>query len=327
MKILVTGGAGFIGSHLVEALMSRGDKVYVVDDLSSGAEKNLVDYHGLYIEDCRDFRVMDEIMAEVKPDVVYHLAAYPAENKGQFSPMDISSRGYEAFITTLTAGIKHNVKRYIVTSSIAAYGKIRSPFFEKDRCEPEDIYGILKLAMEETLKVMAKVHDFEYVITRPHNVYGPRQSFTDPYRNVIAIWMNNIMRGESYAIYGDGGNVRCYTYIDDLVDGLVRCLGAHTGEIYNLGASKAYSLRHLSDILHKVTGGPEPLYLPGRPQEVSEAVSNHQKAIDHLKYETSVSLEEGIRRTWEYAKKLGPQERRYTEIEIPNDKMPKNWRV
>src|SRR5690606_12408545 len=127
-------------------------------------------------------------------------------------------------------------KRIIVISSIAVYGALQTPFKEENKPEPEDLYGISKLAMEESLKVLSKVHGFEYVITRPHNVYGPRQNMTDPYRNVVTIFMNSLLKGKTYFIYGDGSQRRCFSYIDEVADALFNCAYKKvSGMIFNIG--------------------------------------------------------------------------------------------
>lgn len=327
MKVLVTGGAGFIGSHLVDKLISEGHDVFVFDDLSLGKIQN-IDEKAHFIEvDLRDFTEVSRIMALVNPEIVYHLAANAAENKAQFSPVDISTRNFNTFLNTLTASIQQKVKRFIFTSSIASYGAIQAPFKESDHPEPEDLYGLAKFHAEEILKILSKVHGFEYVITRLHNVYGPRQSMTDPYRNVVALWMNSLLKGKPYVIFGKGENTRCYSYIDDVISGLVACLEAPANEIFNMGADEPYNLLQLSDAIQKVTGGTiPPEHYPDRPQEVKIAIEDHSKAKDVLGYQTTVDLEEGLRRTWEWAQKQGPQDMVYTHIELPNDKMPANWR-
>ena len=196
VKVLVTGGAGFIGSHLVDKLIHKGYPVFVIDDLSGGRKENVNQSAKLYQCDLRDVEKTDRIIKKIKPELVFHLAANAAENKAQFSPIDITSRNWNAFINTLVSSVRSGMKRIVVTSSIAVYGSLQTPFKETDRPEPEDLYGISKLAMEEALKVLSKVHKFEYVITRPHNVYGPRQNMTDPYRNVVTIFMNSLMKKE-----------------------------------------------------------------------------------------------------------------------------------
>lgn len=327
-KILCTGGAGFIGSHLVDKLISEGHKVHVVDDLSGGSADNLnKDIDGLTTADLREG--IDLIFEMWKPEIVFHLAANAAENKAQFSPIDITSRNYSAFINTLTPFIKYGGKRFIFTSSIAVYGAGQVPFKETDKPEPEDLYGITKLAAEQTLKVMSKVHGFEYVIARPHNVYGPRQNMTDPYRNVVTIWMNALLQGKPYYIYGDGEQKRCFSYIDDVVEALHRCMTENVwGMTFNVGADKPYTLNELNQAILKASeSSVKAVYLDERPQEVKEAISDHTQAKKWLLYQDKTSLEEGIKKTWEWVKSVGYQEPVYTELEIDSEKVPLNWKT
>lgn len=334
MRIIVTGGAGFIGSHLVDRLLKKGHNVVVVDDLSGGFKRN-VNPKAIFIK--HDLRGRDidkkdifKICQDFNPHIVYHLAANAAENKAQFSPVDITSRNYDAFIRVLAAvlSIKRRVfKRFIFTSSIAVYGALQTPFKETDKPEPEDLYGISKLAAEETLKVMSKVHDFEYVIARPHNVYGPRQNMTDAFRNVVTIFMNALLKREPYYIYGDGQQRRCFSYIDDVVDALFNCAFLNVkGKIFNIGADQDYSLNELSEIIQDMAGiHIKPLYLPDRPQEVKVAIADHTQAKKYLCYKDKTPLYQGIKATWEYAKEIGPQEYKSMEVEIESPKIPKNW--
>lgn len=326
-KVLVTGGAGFIGSHLVDRLVKEGHEVFVIDDLS-GSFYTQIDKVKYNFIDCRKSIDVESWFCVNSPDVVFHLAANAAENKAQFSPIDITSRNYSAFINTLTPFIKYSGKRFVFTSSIAVYGALQTPFKETDKPEPEDLYGITKLAAEQTLKVMSKVHGFEYVIARPHNVYGPRQNMTDPYRNVVTIWMNALLRGEPYYIYGDGEQRRCFSYIDDVIDSLYLCgFEPVSGKTFNIGADKDYSLNDLSKALQEVTDIQiKPEYLGDRPQEVKEAISDHSEAKKHLRYQDKTSLTEGIRKTWEWAKTQGPQEPKFTDFELDSPLIPKNWR-
>ncbi|MCK9355135.1 MAG: NAD-dependent epimerase/dehydratase family protein [Gallionella sp.] len=325
-KVLVTGACGFIASHLVDRLVKEGHEVYGIDDLSEGLNNENPKATYYYL-DLRDTEATDTFVTKIKPEIVYHLASHASENKAQFNPIEIFTNNYNTFLNTLVPALRNGMKRIIVASSIAVYGGIKPPFTEEDRPKPEDIYGWAKLMMEETLEILAKVHGFEYVIVRPHNVYGPRQSAISPYRNVIALWMNTLLKGESYTIYGAGGQRRAYTYIDDLVDGLYKCGFENVaGEIFNLGADEAFTLTELSDVLQEVTeSNILPTHLPDRPQEVVHAVEDHTKAKKVLGYKTSVDLKEGLRRTWAYAKSRGPQDLVYTDIELPSEKMPKNW--
>lgn len=321
MKILVTGGAGFLGSHLVDKLLDEDHDVVVVDDMSGGFEDNVAQKAFLVKADCRDYKEMDKTFKIHQPEIVYHLAANAAENKAQFSPIDITSRNYDAFIKVITPAIRYGVKRFVFTSSIAVYGALQTPFKEDDKPEPEDLYGITKLAIEQSLAVLAKVHGFEYVITRPHNVYGPRQNMSDPYRNVVTIWMNALLRKEPCFIYGDGEQRRCFSYIDDVVDALYKS-GFYdvSGRTFNIGADKDYSLNELATAI-----GVKPERLPDRPQEVKEAIADHTEAVTGLYYVDKTSLKEGIKKTWEWCKAQGPVYPIYDKLEIESDKAPKHW--
>jgi UDP-glucose 4-epimerase len=328
MNIAVTGGAGLIGSHLVDKLLKEGHRVVVIDDLSGGLPDNVNSEALLVKADCRDLPSMREVFRIFKPEIVYHLAANAAEGKSHFSPIDITSRNYDTFLSVLVAGLGNGMRRIIVTSSVAVYGSATPPFSEETKPEPEDLYGLSKLNIEESLKILSKVHNFEWVVARAHNVYGPRQSMRDPYRNVVMIWMNKILKGEPYVIYGDGSMQRCYTYISDLAEGLYQ-MGVRdvSGEVFNLGADEPVSLKQLSDAIQEVTSGVvPPQFLPARPQEVVAAVLVHKKAEKLLAYKTKTSLIDGISKTWEWAKQQGPQRLVYTDFEIESDKIPKNWR-
>jgi UDP-glucose 4-epimerase len=326
-RILVTGGAGFIGSHLVDLLIKNRFDVYVIDDLSGGFKRNVHPKAFFHKLDLRDAKKTDRLISKIKPTIVFHLAANAAENKAQFSPIDITTRNWNTFINTLVPSIKSGMKRIVVTSSIAVYGSLQTPFKETAKPEPEDLYGIAKLMMEESLKVLSTVHGFEYVVTRPHNVYGPRQNMTDPYRNVVTIFMNAILKGEQYFIYGDGKQKRCFSYVEDVVDAIYKCgIEPVANKTFNIGSDKDWSLLELSETIQKVAGVKNhSKHLPERPQEVKNAISDHALARKYLKYKDSVSLEEGLRKTWEYARSLGPQKMKYTDVELPSKKMPKNW--
>lgn len=313
-KALITGGAGFIGSHLADYLEKIGEEVVIVDDLSGGSLDNV---HGKTVMsmDCRNFNGVDSIVQREKLDTIYHLAANAAENKAQFSPVDITSRNYDAFIKVITAGIRHGMKKFVFTSSIAVYGEGQTPFKETDVPKPEDLYGISKLAAEDSIKVLSKVHGFEYSILRPHNVYGPRQNMRDPYRNVVTIFMNKLLRGEKLPIFGDGEQIRQFTFIDDIISQIAE---AKSGT-WNIGANKHYTINELAKTIEHaahIENGRE--YLPERHQEVKIAIANNV-----LMEETPIFT--GIYKTWQWAKEMGPQELVKTELEIKSDKAPKAW--
>ena len=329
MKIIVTGGAGFIGSHLVDRLIDDKHEVVVLDDLSGGYERNINKKAKFYNLDLRNKSKTSKIVKDLKPEIVYHLAANAAENKAQFSPIDITTRNYDTFLNTLVPAVNSGMKRMIVTSSIAVYGALQTPFKETDKPEPEDLYGISKLSMEESLKILSKVHGFEYVITRPHNVYGPRQNMSDPYRNVVTLFMNAILSGKPYYIYGDGEQRRCFSYVDDVVDALFKCgFEDVNGKIFNVGSDKDYSINELSESIQKVTNTSlKPVYISDRPQEVKVAISDHTLARNYLNYRDSTTFIDGIRNTWKYAESLGPQKLKFDKVEMFSPSMPENWKT
>lgn len=328
-RILVTGGAGFIGSHLADRLLLAGHKISIIDDLSGSFPRNINPKNQFYKVDLRNTKLADRIIQKIKPEIVYHLAANAAENKSSFSPIEITSRNWNAFINTLVPALRNGMKRFVFTSSIAVYGALQTPFKENDKPEPEDLYGISKLAIEKSLKILSKIHNFEYVITRPHNVYGPRQNMSDPYRNVVTLFMNALLKNKPYYIYGNGEQRRCFSYIDDVADALFKCgFGDFHGMTFNIGADKDYSLNELSSTIQKVTGIKIiPIYLKDRPQEVKIAISSHKMAKKYLGYKDKTSLYQGIQQTWEYAKKLGYQKSIITKVELDSPLIPLNWKL
>jgi UDP-glucose 4-epimerase len=327
-KVIVTGGAGFIGSHLVDALLKNGCDVAVVDDLSGGSLSNIHSDAHFYKCDIRRAAQINKVISEFKPDTIYHLAANAAENKAQFSPVDITSRNFDGAIKVLTAGINNGVKRFIFASSIAVYGQLQTPFKESDTPVPEDVYGVAKLSFEHVLKILSEVHKFEYVIVRPHNVYGPRQNMRDPYRNAIMIFMNHLLKMTPFYIYGDGDQLRCFSYIDDVVTALVGCgTKPVAGMTFNIGSDQPYSIKQLSEKIIAISGvSLQPKYLPARPREVTVAISDHTLSKRHLQYQDSVSFDEGLQITWAWAKNIGYQKPKFTKVEIESPLLPENWR-
>jgi UDP-glucose 4-epimerase len=329
MKVLVTGGAGFIGSHLVDKLIDNGHKVLILDDLSGGTEDNLNPEVEFIACDLRNEKEAASYIRWWGPELVYHLAANAAENKAQFSPIDITSRNWNTFINVLVPALRSGMRRIVVTSSIAVYGQGQTPFKETDKPEPEDLYGLSKLMMEESLKVLSKVHNFEYVITRPHNVYGPRQNMTDPYRNVVTIFMNALLKNEPFYIYGDGEQKRCFSYIDDVVNALyLTGFQDVNGKTFNVGSDRSYTLNQLGGVIQEVAGTDiDPIHLADRPQEVKVAISDHTEAIEQgIWTHQETTLKDGLEQTWIWAKEQGPQQPIYTELELPSNKVPENWK-
>lgn len=337
MRILVTGAAGFMGSHLVDSLVGMKEhQIFAVDDLSGGYESNLNSESKFTELDLRDRKKTEEYIDKIKPELVYHLAADATEGRSQFTPTSAVERNYLAYTYILVPSIKNGLKKMVLTSSMSVYGAQEPPFSEKMPRKPEDVYGITKAAMEETTEVLAKVHKFRYTIVRPHNVYGPKQNLRDPYRNVIGIFINCILNSKNFYIYGDGEQKRAFTYIDDFTPYIKKCgfSSEVDGEIINIGPSKEYTINYAAKTVlenffpdGKIPVNLSPKYLPQRPQEVKEAYCSNDEAKRLLGYKTTISLEEGVRKMVEWAKRMGGQEFNYLKegLELENGDVPLTW--
>lgn len=335
-RILVTGGCGFIGSWIVKGLLEEGHWVVAIDDLSGGSTLNIDDIIGaknfhFYQYSCTDEDAMNVALEVGKFDVVYHLAANAREGASFFQPLSIVKRNTLAYTNILMNSIKYGVKRIILFSSIAAYGNQESPFHEGMPLKPVDLYGLQKANMEEMTKLMAKCHDFEYIIFRPFNVYGPGQALNDPFRNVFGIWMNRIMKGETVQIYGDGSQQRAFSYIEDNIPCYLKALDCEPNQTFNIGSSQPNNLAHAAWLTIGAMGA-EYVYevesLPDRHGEVKIAYCDVTKVKEALGFEEKTSLADGLFKMAAWAKAQGPQEWREGDpIELPNsDKLPRNWR-
>jgi UDP-glucose 4-epimerase len=335
-RILVTGAAGFIGSHIVNILIKQGyKKVYALDDLSGGFLENVNKKAKFTKLDLRNKNKTEEYIKRIKPQIVFHLAADATEGRSQFTPLSCTERNYLAHMNLLTPAITNGLEKFILTSSMSVYGSQKAPFSEEMPCEPEDIYGVSKEAMEKSTEILSKVHGFKYVIIRPHNVYGPGQNLTDPYRNVVAIFINCLMNNKNFFIYGDGEQKRAFAYIDDVAPYMVKAafLKNCEGEAINIGPTEEYTINKLADTVLKVFFKGEeipeklkPKFVKQRPLEVKEAWCTVSKAKKLLGYKTSTTLEKGVSLMIDWARKKGKKKFRYdTKLEIVNSKTPLVW--
>lgn len=326
-KILVTGNAGFIGSWIADALVGRGEEVYGIDDFSGGSRENYSGNYEMFATDLANPNQVKQTIKEIKPDIVFHLASCAREGASQFQPLYVTQTNYSAFMNLIEPVIKYGFKKLIFTSSMAIYGDQNPPFREDMPRSPVDIYAINKAAIEESIEVLADIHEFDYVILRPHNMFGPRQSLTDKFRNVIAIFMNRIMRKEPLYIYGDGEQERAFSYIEDSLPFLIRSLEI-SNKIINVGGMHPITLNHLADLVCDAMGVSEEyprVYLSPRPREVKHAYCTYEKSKRLLGYEEKVGYKEGIERMARWAKKCGPQEWTSEVLPLQNAKMPVTW--
>jgi UDP-glucose 4-epimerase len=330
MTILITGVAGFIGSHVQDALLLAGHKVIVgVDNLSGGFKRNINEQTHFCQVDLSDAKALEEVFFNTRPDVVYHLAADATEGRSQFTPMSATRNNLMASVNVFTLAAKYGVKRVIYTSSMSVYGKQQTPFSEDMETKPVDVYGVNKSAAEHILQILAGVHRFEYIIIRPHNVFGERQNIRDAYRNVVGIFMNRVLSGKPPIIYGDGEQIRSFTYIGNILHCFTEALTTpNVNQIYNVGPTEIQTVNHLAKtIIQELGSDLTPEHVADRPLEVKHAHSTVDKATEKLGYHTIYSFEEGIKRMAKWAKELGPQEMVYLgELEITNDKTPSTWK-
>lgn len=329
-KILVTGGAGFMGSHLTDYLIEQGHKVFALDNLSRGRREYVNPKAQFILGDLRSRKVCVKAVENV--EIIYHLAAHAAEGQSVFTPIYTSKTNLIGFLNLLTAAINKGIETFVFTSSMSVYGvQAELPMVEEHPRQPEDPYGMAKAACEKLLEIYGELFDFNYVILRPHNVYGERQIMNNPYRNVVAIFMNRIMQGKSPIIYGDGEQKRAFTYISDCVPYIAKSAFIDEAycEIINIGSEEVVTINKLAEIvLEKMGSDLEPIKFPPRPQEIKFAYCSSAKARRLLGYETSTPLEVGIERMAKWAKEQGPQPFKYwnwKKFEIKK-KVPEVWK-
>jgi len=327
MKILVTGGAGFMGSWLVDELINRGEDVTSIDNLSGGRMENVNPKCNFKKLDLRDRYKVEKVCEGI--DVIFHLAAYAAEGQSFFSPIQINDINLTSMNNLLVATVNNEIEKFIFTSSMAVYGNQKPPFSEDRLRKPVDPYGCAKTYCERMLEIYSDTFEFDYTIIRPHNIYGPRQNINDPYRNVLMIWMNRIMRGKPPFIYGDGKQKRAFSYISDTNSPLanVAYRKKTNGQIINLGSNEVVTINEACHIvLEAMESDLTPINMEKRPGEVKFAYCTTKKSEKLLDYSTKHPLREGVIKMVEWAKEHGPKEPTYTvPLEITK-KAPKVWK-
>lgn len=315
---LVTGGAGFIGSHLAQRLLDRGDDVTVVDNLSGGWRENVPEGAQFIETDLtEDFRFNGFTH-------VWHLAAYAAEGLSHWVREHNVKNNWLASTKLINAALKHGVERFTFTSSMAVYGTQEPPFIETMRPAPEDPYGIAKFSVEQDLKAAGKVFDLPYVIFRPHNVYGPGQNIGDPYRNVVGIFMRQALSGLPITIYGDGTQTRAFSYISDIIDPMINSIGVDcVGETFNIGGETVVTINALAKMICTFLPGTEIEHLPER-YEVKHAFCDHTKARNLLGFEPKIPLVTGLGWMAEWAERTGVRWSQTPQIEVRRN-LPTFW--
>ena len=295
-KCLVTGGAGFIGAHVVRELLNAGHQVVVLDDLSGGFKDNVPTQAELVVGDICNHLLVNNLFEKHRFDQVYHLAAYAAEGLSHFIKRFNYNNNLVGSVNLINAAINFEVQTFVFTSSIAVYGANQLPMREDMIPQPEDSYGVAKLAVEQELKCSHEMFGLDYIIFRPHNVYGEFQNIGDRYRNVIGIFMNQIMQGKPLTIFGDGTQTRAFSYVGSVAATIAQspAIDAAKNQVFNVGADQPYSVNELAKTVGQVMGvEPEINYLPAR-NEVLHAYSDHSRVQQVFELPGDESLVAGL---------------------------------
>lgn len=324
---LVTGGAGFIGTHVSLELLKMNLRVIILDDLSGGFQENIHDDVIFIQGSINNHQLVDEIFDTHKIDYVYHLAAYAAEGLSHFIRRFNYNNNLIGSINLINAAVRHEVRCFVFTSSIAVYGKGQLPMREDMVPQPEDPYGIAKLAVEYDLKAAHDMFGLPYIIFRPHNVYGEYQNIGDKYRNVVGIFMNQLLSGDSLTIFGDGSQTRAFSYIGDIAPVIASSINMPAAycEVFNIGADQAYSVNELAKAVCEIMGAEGRInYLESR-NEVLHAYSDHSKMMGVFGTHPQTSLKDGLQKMAAWVKQHGARtSSRFDDIEI-SKQLPPSW--
>jgi UDP-glucose 4-epimerase len=328
MKTLVTGGAGFIGSHVTEELVIRGHDVVVLDDLSGGFVDNVVENARFVQGSINDVELVNRMFEREEFDYVFHLAAYAAEGLSHFIKRFNYTNNLLGSVNLINASINTGVKCFVFTSSIAVYGSSPElPMTEEAPAHPEDSYGIAKLAVEQELKVCKEMFGLNSIIFRPHNVYGERQNIGDKYRNVVGIFMNQILQNRPMSVFGDGTQTRAFSYIGDVAPIIAEAIDVPTAynQVFNIGADQPYTVNELAlAVARAMRVQPNIVHLAAR-NEVLNAFSSHDKVQGVFGKQRAYSLDAGLSRMALWVQRHGARRSQDFEgIEVTKN-FPQAW--
>lgn len=329
MRVLITGIAGFMGSHIADSMLSEGHEVIGIDNLIGGYESNIPKSSKFVKEDLRNLSSITPYFKNI--DVVIHSACTAYEGLSVFSPSFVSENTYQITANILSASVNLKVKKFIYLSSMARYGSQPIlPFTEDMTPAPQDPYGIAKYASELLIKNLCELNGIEYSILVPHNIIGPRQKYNDPFRNVASIMINRMLQNKQPIIYGSGNQKRCFSFMKDVVEPIKSTIYTQiaNGEVINIGPDKEFvTINELAAKIASIMSfNLDPIFVAARPQEVELANCSADKARKMLNYQPKVSLDDGLKELVSWISSIGPKPFEYhLPIEIYNDSTPKTW--
>ena len=328
-KVLITGVAGFMGSHLADAFLAKGYSVVGIDNLIGGYKENVPEQVEFHEVDLDNLSSIQDFFIGV--DLVVHTACTAYEGLSVFSPALVVRNTTQVTVNILSACVKAGVPKIVYMSSMARYGTQEVvPFREDSVPNPQDPYGIAKYASELLIKNIAETQGMNYVILVPHNIIGPRQKFDDPFRNVASIMINRLLQGKAPIIYGDGLQKRCFSFMEDVINPLMTACESSVadGLTINIGPDEEFiTINDLATKISELMGiDIEPIYMPGRPQEVRFANCDAGLARRILNYKTSTTLESGLLELIKYISNNGPRAFDYhLPLEFITKETPKTW--
>jgi UDP-glucose 4-epimerase len=297
MRAIVTGGAGFIGSHISDALFARGDEVHVVDDLSSGSRENVADGVTLHELDIRD-ESLGELAARLRPEVVFHLAAQADVGTSVDQPAFDADVNVVGTIRVLEAARSVGARIVFASTGGAIYGECERPAREEDERRPLSPYGTSKLAGEEYLATWNRLYGMSHVACRLANVYGPRQR-PSLEGGVVAVFLDRLRGGRDAEIFGDGKQTRDFVYVGDVVEALLAAGSAPPGGILNVGSGTETSILELHRLCAKTAGAEQqPRFAPARPGDLRHSVLDASRVERALGWRAKTTVAKGLAETW-----------------------------
>jgi UDP-N-acetylglucosamine/UDP-N-acetyl-alpha-D-glucosaminouronate 4-epimerase len=307
MRAIVTGGAGFIGSHITEELLRRGATVVVVDDFSTGKEANLTGMKGALEVARHSITNLDALHAAFRgAEVVFHLAARTSVPRSVADPVESNRVNIDGTVNALVAARDAKARRIVYAASSSAYGETPTlPKREAMRPDPISPYGVTKYVGELYSQVFGRCYGLENVSIRYFNVFGPRQDPGSPYSGVLSRFITAMLQGQPPTVFGDGEQSRDFTYVSNVVDATLRAAETPgvSGMVFNGGTGGRFTLNHTLALLSKICGKPaNPKYDPPRPGDIRDSQADISLARQMLGYVPSVDFEEGLRRTWDWYK-------------------------